>query len=97
MDIRMLRRLFQEGTLVSATIMPAPMEPDRWLLGFEKNSGGQEWITKTRSDIGKAYKWISDALVDVEYIGFQEVKIKLKQEQILNPRPHGQIHKWPGS
>ncbi len=78
MEIRLLRQLFQEGMLLSATIVPAPMEPDRWLLVFDKPSGGQERITKARSDIDKVYKRINGAIADAEEIGFQEVKIRLK-------------------
>ncbi|WP_293648031.1 plasmid replication protein RepB [Thiolapillus sp.] len=78
MEIRLLRQLFQEGILLSATIVPAPMEPDRWLLVFDKSSGGQERITKARSDIDKVYKRINGAIADAEEIGFQEVKIRLK-------------------
>ena len=78
MEIRLLKQLFQEGMLLSATIVPAPMEPDRWYLVFDKVSGGQERITKARSDIDKVYKRINGAIADAEEIGFQEVKIRLK-------------------
>ena len=78
MEIRLLRQLFQEGMLLSATIVPAPMESDKWLLVFEKASGGQERISKARSDIDKVYKRINGAIADAEDIGFQEVKIRLR-------------------
>lgn len=78
MEIRLLRQLFQEGMLLSATIVPAPMESDRWLLVFDKSSGGQERISKARSNIDKVYKRINGAIADAEDIGFQEVKIRLK-------------------
>lgn len=78
MEIRLLRQLFQEGMLLSATIVPAPMESDRWLLVFDKVSGGQERISKARSNVDKVYKRINGAIADAEDIGFQEVKIRLK-------------------
>lgn len=78
MEIRLLRQLFQEGMLLSATIVPAPMESDKWLLVFEKANGGQERISKARSNIDKVYKRINGAIADAEDIGFQEVKIRLR-------------------
>jgi hypothetical protein len=54
------------------------MEPGRWLLVFDKANGGQERITKARSEIDKVYKRINGALADAEEIGFQEVKIRLR-------------------
>ena len=77
-EIRLLTQLFREGMLLSATIMPAPMQQDRWLMVFDKPSGEQERITKARSDIDKVYKRIHGALADAELIGFQEVKVRLK-------------------
>ena len=74
----MLKQLFGEGMLLSATIMPAPMQQGRWLMVFDKPSGEQEKITKARSDIDKVYKRIYGAIADAEQIGFQEVKVRLK-------------------
>lgn len=78
MEIRLLRQLFKEGMLLSATIAPAPMQPDSWLMVFDKPSGEQECITKARTSIDKYYKRINGAIADAELIGFQDVRIKLK-------------------
>lgn len=78
MEIRVLRQLFQGGMLLSATIVPVSTEPNRWLMLFEKANGGQERITKARSNIDKVYKRINGAITDAKEIGFQEVKIRLK-------------------
>ena len=78
MEIRLLKQLFAEGVLLSATIVPAPMESDRWLLVFDKVSGGQERISKARSDTDKIYKRINGAIIDAEDIGFKEVKVQLR-------------------
>tara|TARA_B110000211_G_C13873962_1_gene462117 strand:+ start:165 stop:491 length:327 start_codon:yes stop_codon:yes gene_type:complete len=75
-EIRMLRQLFQEGLLLSASVVPAPMEHDRWLLVFEKANGNQERITKARSNIEKVYKRINGALVDAQEIGFKRVSVE---------------------
>lgn len=71
----MLKQLFQEGLLRSATVVPSPVEHDRWLLVFEKANGGQERITKARSDVEKVYKRINGALIDAQEIGFQRVSV----------------------
>ena len=78
LEIRLLKQLFAEGVLLSATIVPAPMESDRWLLVFDKVSGGQERISKARSDTDKIYKRINGAIIDAEDIGFKEVKVQLR-------------------
>ncbi len=76
MEISLLRHLFQEGTLLSATVVPAPMEPGKWLMVFNKASGGQVRITKARTDIDKVYKRLNGALQDAQDIGFKEVIIQ---------------------
>ena len=70
--------MFREGVLLSATIVPAPLEQDRWLRVFEKGRGGHERISKSRSDTDKIYKRINGAIIDAEDIGFKEVKIQLR-------------------
>ena len=70
--------MFKEGVLLSATVVPAPMEQDRWLLVFDKVSGGQERISKARSDTDKLYKRINGAIIDAEDIGFKEVKVQFR-------------------
>ncbi len=74
----MLRQLFREGMLLSAAIVPAPMQPGCWMLVFDKASGSQERITRARTEIDKIYKRINGALADAKDIGFREVKIKLQ-------------------
>ena len=76
MEIRLLRKLFQEGLLLSAKVHPAPMESDRWIMVFDKASGGQEQITRARDGETKIYKRLNGALQDAQDIGFKEVTIR---------------------
>lgn len=76
MEIKVLKELFREGLLKYAKIVPAPMESDRWLLVFEKVSGGYERITKARSDDQKVYKRINGAIADAQEIGFRKVSLE---------------------
>ncbi len=76
MEMRMLRQLFQEGLLLSASVVPAPTEHDRWVLVFEKANGDRERITKARTNIDKVYKRINGALIDAHKIGFKRVSVE---------------------
>ena len=71
----MLKRMFQEGLLRTATIVPAPMEVDRWLLVFEKSNGNQERLTLVRTEDDKVYRRLHGALEDAKKIGFRRVAI----------------------
>jgi hypothetical protein len=75
-EIKLLRRLFQEGLLLAAKVLPAPMEPGRYILVFAKANGGEEQITKARDNEAKVYKRLNGALQDAQDIGFKEVTIR---------------------
>ena len=75
-EIKLLRKLFQEGLLLTARVLPAPMETDRWILVFDKASGAQEQITKARDNETKIYKRINGALIDAQEIGFKRVSVE---------------------
>ncbi|WP_184465173.1 plasmid replication protein RepB [Zhongshania antarctica] len=79
MEIRMLRQMFQEGLLRTATIIPAPMERDRWMLVFQKANGNQERITKARTENDKVYKRLNGALSDAQDIGFRSVTVEFNE------------------
>ncbi|CAH1388313.1 conserved hypothetical protein [Candidatus Nitrotoga sp. M5] len=72
----MLRQMFQEGLLRTATIVPAPMESERWMLVFEKANGNQERISKARTENDKIYKRLNGALSDAKEIGFRSVTVE---------------------
>ncbi len=76
MEIKFLRKLFQEGLLVTAKVYPAPMESDCWILVFDKSNGGQEQITKARDNKTKIYKRLHGAIEDARDIGFKKVTIE---------------------
>ncbi len=74
-EIKFLRKLFEEGLLMTAKVVPAPMESDKWILVFIKASGGLEQITKARDRKDKIYKRINGAILDAKTIGFKEVVV----------------------
>lgn len=78
LEIRILRELYHEGLLKKASVVPAPMEQDRWLLVFERLNGAQENITRARTDQEKVYKRINGALVDAREIGFKSVTVEFQ-------------------
>lgn len=79
MEIKLLRKLFREGLLLNAKVLPAPMQADRWMLVFDKGSGGQEEVSKTRNpDETKFYKRVIGAIEDAKGIGFKEVTIRFE-------------------
>lgn len=80
MEIRMLKQMFQEGLLRTATIVPAPMESDRWLLIFEKANGNQERITRVRTEDDKIYRRLHGALEDAKKIGFRSVTVEFNDD-----------------
>lgn len=79
-EIRVLRELFREGMLLSATVVPAPLEHDRWMLMFEKRNGGVEYITRARTNVEKIYRRVNGALIDAREIGFQRVTVDFGDE-----------------
>lgn len=76
MEIKILKKLFDEGLLMSARIVPAPMEEGRYFLIFEKPNGGIEQVTRARDNVNKSYRRINGALLDAQEIGFNEVTVQ---------------------
>ena len=75
-EIKILRKLFEEGLLLGANVLPAPMESDRYILVFPKASGGFEQATRARDDEAKIYKQTDGAVNDARRIGFKKVTIE---------------------
>ena len=78
MEIKLLRTLFQEGLLLTARVLPVPMEPGRYILIFNKSNGGEEQVTRARDNEIKVYKRLNGALQDAQGIGFKEVIIRFE-------------------
>lgn len=76
MEIKILRKLFEEGLLLTAKVLPAPMKPGRYILVFDKASGREEQITTARDDEAKVYKRLNGALLDAQNLGFKEVTVR---------------------
>lgn len=77
MDLTLSKKLFEEGVLLSASVIPAPYHNEKWLLMLNKVSGGQEVITISRTKNKKIYKRYTAAIKDAHMLGFNEVKIVL--------------------
>lgn len=75
MEIKLLRKLFQEGLLITAKVLPAPMQAGKHILVFAKANGGEEHITRARDNETKTYKRLNGAIQDAQDIGFKEVTI----------------------
>ena len=75
MELSLLRRLFAEGVLKNAIIVPVPLEADRWNLILKKNNGDSEIISRARTDEPKKYKRVNGAIIDAKEIGFDRVEI----------------------
>lgn len=77
MEIKLLRRLFEEGVLLSASVAPAPMSEGRWVMTCSKANGAIEQVTRVRDGQVKHYRSLVGAIADAKYIGFQEVKLRI--------------------
>lgn len=77
MEIKMLRRLFEEGVLLSASVAPAPMSDGHWVMTCNKANGATEQVTRVRDGQVKNYRSLVGAIADAKYIGFQEVKLRI--------------------
>lgn len=76
MEIRLLKKLFIEGALISAKILPAPMESQKYLLVVTTQNGTQEPVTTTNNKKTKIYRRTDGAISDAITIGFKEVSIR---------------------
>lgn len=76
-DLSAMRKLYQEGALMTAFIAPAPMERGAWVLMVVRNDGSQEYMTVARKDRHKIYKSLESVRADVERVGFNEVKLQV--------------------
>ncbi len=77
MDIKVLRRLFEEGVLRSASVAPAPMEEGKWVMTCDRATGAVEHVTRVRDGQVKHYRSLGQVMTDAKYIGFQEVKLRI--------------------
>lgn len=77
MDKKMLKRLFVDGFLLSATVEPLPMQESRFRLVLKKHQGGEEELTLARSEKVKMYQTFSAAVRDARDIGFKKVTVQM--------------------
>lgn len=77
MDKKMLKRLFADGFLLSATVEPLPMEEGRFRLVLKKHQGGEEEVTLARTEKVKIYQSFAAAVRDAHDIGFKKVTVQM--------------------
>lgn len=75
-EIKLLKKLFEQGALAKVEIMPAPMQQDCFVMVFFTINGDQEQITRARDKTTKIYKRINGAVTDAKNIGFKEVILR---------------------
>ncbi|MGP9680212.1 plasmid replication protein RepB [Halomonas sp. AOP27-A1-41] len=75
MEIKLLRQLFEEGVLLSASVAPAPMSEGKWVMTCNKANGATEHVTRVRDNHVKHYRSLVGAIADAKHIGFQEIKL----------------------
>lgn len=75
MEYNILKRLFEQGLLATAFVVPAPLSK-HWHLCFTTAAGKTERMTLARQDTLKEYKTVNGALSDALKVGFKEVTIK---------------------
>lgn len=76
MEVNILKELFQEGILLKAKVLPAPMQSGQYILVLAKANGGEEQVTKTKGRGTKIYKQLNGALKDAQQIGFKEITVR---------------------
>lgn len=77
MDKKLLKRLFADGFLLSATVEPMPMQENRFRLVMQKHKGGQEAVTLARTEQVKIYQSFAAAVRDARDIGFKKVTVQM--------------------
>ncbi len=78
MELKILKKLFQEGLLLTAKALPAPMYSGQYILVFSKSNGGEEQVTRARDGETKIYKRWNGAVLDAQEVGFKEVTIRFE-------------------
>ena len=75
MQIEMIQHLFDEGVLVNARIVPAPLMPDKFFLEFVRTSGNIERLSLARKKKDRVYKTIDSAAKKAREVGFRNVNV----------------------
>jgi hypothetical protein len=79
MDIKALKILFDDKSLISVEAVRAPLEKG-WILHFERRNGAITMIGTTREpEKAKIFRSLDAAASAVSEIGFVDFKIRLKE------------------
>lgn len=81
-DLSAMRKLFQEGGLRSAMVVPVPMQLNAWELIAVCKDGSKEHMTIARSDRRKVYKSLKSVYADAARVGFPQVVIQVENLQV---------------
>ncbi|WP_421556707.1 plasmid replication protein RepB [Pseudomonas kitaguniensis] len=81
-DLSAMRKLFQEGGLKSALVVPVPMQLNAWELIAVCKDGSKEHMTIARSDRRKVYKSLESVHADAARVGFTQVITQVENLQV---------------
>lgn len=81
-DLSGMRKLFKDGGLKTAIVVPAVLESGGWLLHFVRMDGKIECMTVARSERIKIYKSLESAHLDAKRVGFEEVTTQVGALQV---------------
>jgi hypothetical protein len=81
-DLSAMRKLFQDGGLRSAIVVPVPMQQNAWELIAVCTDGSKEHMTVARSDRRKIYKSLESVHADAKRVGFVEVTTQVETMQV---------------
>ncbi|MGN9404644.1 hypothetical protein ACTMQQ_28365 [Pseudomonas syringae pv. aptata] len=86
MRLQILKRLFQEGIPMTASVITDPDTPGNWLLCITKTrTGDHELVTVAeKSDQVKRYVRYGAAVMDAHRIGFRELTIAMPDDMEPN-------------
>jgi len=81
-DLSGMRKLFKDGGLKTAIVVPAPMESGGWLLHVVRTDGTADYMTVARTDRPKIYKSLESVHLDAKRVGFEEVTTQVGALQV---------------
>ena len=75
MQLDKVQYLFEEGVLVSARVVPAPLLENKYLLEFVRSSGVVERLELARKKKDRIYRSIDAAAKKAREVGFKSVNV----------------------
>ena len=82
LELKVLKQLFRNGALSAATVVPASIESDRWLVVIETKHGLHERMTRANSKKEKLFRSLPAAFEDLRRIGFKQATVTFPNEDV---------------